>query len=264
MKCFLMFFSIIVLRCCWGPTDYQFIQMQQNDNTILKVLDGTYRINTLNGEDVSSNKLYITFNDNTKQVSGFSGCNWFFGSYTLNNLSLKFGELGTTKMLCNEDANKLEIILLKAIGKANLVLFTENGFSFYDKKKLILSASKDMSYDSLKIEYSSISMGGYMQIIINKETVSKIVKRGSKPIVKVCKDGDWDNIIKALKPIDIDTISLLEAPSKAFQFDGAAMAHLKISYKDSIYETPPFDHGNPPEEIAELVKEILSISEIIE
>ncbi len=261
-----MVFSIIVLRCCWGPTDYQLIQMQQNDDTILKVLDGTYKINILNGEDVSSNKLTITFNDSTKQVSGFSGCNRFFVSYTLNNLSLKFGELSTTKMLCGEDANKLENILLKAIGKANLVLFTENGFglSFYNKKKLILSASKEVSYDSLKIEYSSISMGGYMQIVINKEIVSKLLKRGSKPIIKVCKEEDWNNIIKALKPIDVNTISSLEAPSKAFQYDGAGMAHLKIYFKNTIYETPPFDHGNPNKDIAELVKEILSISENIE
>lgn len=259
-----MFFSIIVLRCCWGPTDYQLIQIQQKDNTILKVLDGTYEINTLNGEDVSSNKLTITFNDSTKQVSGFSGCNRFFGSYTLNNLSLKFSVLGATKMLCHEDANKIETNLFKAIGKANLVLFTKNGFSFYNKKKLILSASNEMSYDSLKIEYSSISMGGYMQVIINKGTVSTLKKRGSEPITKICKEDDWDNILTILKPIDFNKMPSLEAPSKAFQFDGAGMAHLKISYKDSIYETPPFDHGNPPKDIAELVKEILSISEIIE
>ncbi|MGC1204377.1 MAG: META domain-containing protein [Flavobacteriaceae bacterium] len=264
MKYFLMFFSIIVLRCCWGSTDYQLIQIQQNDDTILKVLDGTYEINILNGEDVSSNKLTIIFNDSTKQVSGFSGCNRFFGSYTLNNFSLKFSALGATKMLCQEDANKIETNLFKAIGKANLVLFTKNGFSFYNKKKLILSASEEMSYDSLKIEYSTTSMNAYRQIILSKETVSKLQKRGSKPTTKVCQKEDWDKITKAIKPIDMNTISLLEAPSKAFLFDGAAMAHLKISYKDSIYESPPFDHGNPPKDIEKLVKEILSISEIIE
>lgn len=264
MKYCLMLFSIIILRCCWGPTDYQLIQIQQNDDTILKVLDGTYQINTLNGEDITSNKLTIIFNDSTKQVSGFSGCNRFFGSYTLNNLSLKFGTLGSTKMLCNEYANKIETTLFKAIKKANLILFTENGFSIYDKKRLILSASKEIPYESLKIEYSAISMNGYKQIIMSKETVSKLVKRGSQPTIKVCKKEDWDNIIKALKPIDINMISSLEAPSKDFQFDGAAMAHLKISFKGTVYETPPFDHGNPHKDIAPLVKEILSISENIE
>lgn len=264
MKYFLIVFSVILLRCCWGPTDYQLIQIQQNDDSILKVLNGTYQIKLLNRKDVSSFKITFTFNNSTKQVSGFSGCNRFFGSYILDNLSLKFGKLGSTKMLCNEDANKIETTLFQVLEKANLVLFSKNGFSFYDKKKLILSASKEMWYESLKLEYSTTSMNGYKHIILTKETVSKLEKRGSKPTIKVCKKEDWDKIKKAIKPIDMNKISSLEAPSKAFLYDGAAMAHLKISYKDSIYETPPFDHGNPPKDIVELVKEILSISEIIE
>ena len=264
MKHFIILFSLIALRCCCGPTDYQLMLDQQDDDSILKELSGTYQINSLNREEVSLYKLNISFNDSTKQVSGFSGCNRFFGSYSLNNSSLKFGAMGSTNMFCDETANNIETNLLKAFEKANLVLFTENGFSFYNKKKLILSASKEMPYDSLKIEYSSISMGGYMQVIINKGTVSTLKKRGSEPITKICKEDDWDNILKILKHIDFSKVSSLEAPSKAFQFDGAGMAHLKISLKDSIYETPPFDHGNPPKEIAELVKEILSISENIE
>ena len=56
MKYFLMVFSMMVLRCCWGPTDYQFmLQEQYHDDTILKELNGNYNINELNGENVSSN-----------------------------------------------------------------------------------------------------------------------------------------------------------------------------------------------------------------
>ena len=103
----LMILSMIILRCCWGPTDYQLMLANQNDDTILKEFNGTYQINTLNYADVSSYNLSIAFDDDTKKVSGFSGCNRFFGSYTLNNDVLKFENLGTTKMLCSDEANKI-------------------------------------------------------------------------------------------------------------------------------------------------------------
>ena len=172
--------------------------------------------------------------------------------------------MGSTKMFCDEVNNKIETNLLKAFEKANLVLFTEHGFSFYDNKKLILSATKEVSYESLSLEYSAVSMGSYKQIIINKKTISTLQKSGGKSITKACKKEDWDSIISLLKPIDLNAISTIEPPSKDFQFDGAALANLKISHNDSIYETLAFDHGNPPKEIAELVKQILSISENIE
>jgi len=259
-----MVFSMIVLRCCWGPPDYQLmLQEQYHDDTVLKELKGSYQINTLKGEDVSSFNLNMTFNDSTKQVSGFSGCNRFFGSYTIENNALKFSGLGTTRMFCTKDKNTVEDKLLKAFGKANLILFTKQGFSIYNKKKLLLSASKEIEKTS-SIEYSASSRGTYIQIIINKKAISTVSKRDGKPLRKKCSTDDWERIINALKPIEIKNISELEPPSKDFQFDGAAIAQIKITHDNKAYETQPFDHGNPPKEIAELVKEILSISENIE
>lgn len=254
---------MIVLRCCWGPTDYQLISDLQNDETILKELNGTYTINTLNGEDVSSFNLNIYFNDSTKQVSGFSGCNRFFGAYTIDNNTLNFSDLGTTRMFCSEEKNHLENNLLTAYGKANVIFFTKNGFSIYNKKKLLLTASKDIE-EVFNIEYIASSRGSYKQIIINNKTISTITKRGGKPVIKNCNTEDWNRIIKRLKPIKVENMSKLEPPSKDFQFDGAAMARLKITADGKDYETQSFDHGNPPKDIAELVKEILSISENIE
>lgn len=264
MKCFLMIFSIIVLRCCWGPTDYQLMSDIQNRDSTLKELNGNYNINELNGEDVSSFNLNITFNDSTKQVSGFSGCNRFFGSYTIDNNKLKFSNLGSTKMLCNEVSNHIEQDLFKAFNKANIVLFRKGGFSFFNNKKLLLIATKQTTNDNLNIEYTASSRGTYKQIIINKKTISTITKRGGKPIVKNCSSNDWNRIIKNLKPVEVANISELEPPSKDFQFDGAAITRLKITKDGKDYETQSFDHGNPPKEITELVKEILSISENIE
>ncbi len=264
MKSFLIIFSMVVLRCCWGPTDFQLMLDQQNDDTILKELNGTYQINTLGYDDVSSYNLNITFDDNTKKVSGFSGCNQFFGSYSIKENALTFGALGSTKMMCQDEKDEIETKLLKAFKKANLILFSEGGFSLYNKKKLLLSSIKENTNQSVSFEYTAQSRGPYKCIIINKKTISIVSKREGKPNTKTCSEADWNNLMKVLKTIDVENIPSLKAPSEDRFFDGAAIGNLKITYNGTVYESQSFDHGNPPKEIATLVKEILSISENIE
>ena len=264
MKMMLLFFSIIMLRCCWGPSEYQLMRHIQNDGTILKTLNGTYNINTLNQEDVSSFKLKVSFNDSTKQVSGFSGCNRFFGSYTLHENALKFSSLGSTKMLCSEDKNKIETKLLKAFDIADSIFFFENGFTLFSKKKPLLYATKILEDHSLSFEYFANSRKTFKHIKINKDTISFSKKRDIKTLKAPCDDAYWSKLTKLCDSLDIENLPTLEAPSKAFLHDGASRARLKIISKGKIYESPPFDHGNPPKEIAVLVKEILSSTENIE
>src|SRR6056300_33893 len=190
MKYILMLFSIIILRCCWGPTGFQIMTQQQDNDTILKELSGNYKINTLEGEDVSSYKLGITFNDTTKQVSGFSGCNRFFGSYILEYNSLKFNSLGSTKMMCRGEANTIEANFFKALEKASLVIFKKDEILLYNENSFLLSATKEATYSSLKLEYKALSRGIYKHIIINEETISTVNKRDEKPIIESCNQEE--------------------------------------------------------------------------
>jgi hypothetical protein len=118
--------------------------------------------------------------------------------------------------------------------------------------------------ETYAFKYSAISRGVYKQIEINKKNITVINTRGNTPIIKSCSKTNWESIIKAIKTIDIKNISNLKAPSEKRFYDGAAIANLTIIYNGKTYKTESFDHGNPPKEIAELVKEILSISENIE
>lgn len=263
MKLILITFAVVLLRCCWGPTDFQMMVIQDR-NMSSKKLDGTFLIKRLGNTDVSNFNLSITFNKNTKQVSGFSGCNRFFASYTLENNVLKFDSLGSTKMLCEVASNDIEQKFIKALSKVHLVLFNDNGISMLHHKKLLLSAIQETSQEPIKIQYTAFSRGFYKQISMDKKTMTSSQKRGEKPSSKPCEEKHWNTITKLLKPLDVENISTLKAPSKKFQFDGAAIAHLKIIKGDKTYESAAFDHGNPPKEIENLVKEILSISENIE
>jgi len=121
-----------------------------------------------------------------------------------------------------------------------------------------------INQDSLSIEYSTLSKGSYRLITINKKDISVINKRDAKPIIKACGEKDWDNLIYALKPVDIENLPNLKAPTQKRLFDGAAIASLVITYNGNTYKSASFDHGNPPKEIESIVKEILSISENIE
>lgn len=121
-----------------------------------------------------------------------------------------------------------------------------------------------INQEVISIEYTAASRGFYKQVLINKANVLVSNKRNEEPIKQNYNADIWEKIIKVLNKVDVKTISNLEAPSKAFQYDGAAITRLKIIYDGKTYETPPFDHGNPPKEIEEVVKEILSISENIE
>ncbi len=118
--------------------------------------------------------------------------------------------------------------------------------------------------ENILIEYSATTRGFYKHIVVNKKTIMVENSRGEKAKTQACTKTNWEKLLKSLRNINIEDIPNLKAPSDKRFFDGAAIANISIRYNDSIYKSSSFDHGNPPTEIAELVKEILSISENVE
>jgi heat shock protein HslJ len=60
---------------------------------------------------------YIMFDPPQKRVSGFAGCNNFFGSYELDGSSLKFGPIGSTRRACPDRETAVETEVFKALDK---------------------------------------------------------------------------------------------------------------------------------------------------
>ena len=121
-----------------------------------------------------------------------------------------------------------------------------------------------VNQDSISFEYSAISRGQFLEIKANKKTTSIKKNRSDAAIINPTEEKKWKALINTLKSMPVENIPNLKAPSEKRFFDGAAIASLKITYEGKTYESQSFDHGNPPKEIAELVKEMLSISENIE
>ena len=115
---------------------------------------------------------------------------------------------------------------------------------------------------SAVLEYSANTRGFYQKIIIQNQTVSVSKDRGNKEKLVVTKisDADWKELVGYFETINLNSLSTLKAPTEKRFYDGAAIADLKILYKDKTYQTTSFDHGNPPEEIKKIVTKINSFA----
>ncbi|RED50464.1 META domain-containing protein [Seonamhaeicola aphaedonensis] len=255
MKWILMLFTIISLKTC----DNSGI-LNQNI-----MLNGTYNIITLNGKDISEFELTIAFNDSTEQVSGFSGCNRFFGPYTIDRNTLKLGPLASTKRMCSPKFNDVESKILDALLKLNSFSVDDDILKLLGDNNILIQAIK-LENDSLSIsfEYTTHSRGNFQNIKVNEKSISVQNKRNGSIIKYTCDNEQWKKLMESTKTINIKAIQNLEAPSQKRLYDGAAMATLKIIYDGKTYITPTFDHGNPHPEIVNLVKEILSTAQNIE
>ncbi|KIA99581.1 hypothetical protein OA93_05370 [Flavobacterium sp. KMS] len=83
----------------------------------------------------------IKFDPATKKVSGNSGCNNFFGTYTLKgNDQIQFGNLGSTRMAClDEKTSKIEQKVLSLLDNKELRFdVAEQTLNFYLGDKLIM------------------------------------------------------------------------------------------------------------------------------
>ena len=112
------------------------------------------------------------------------------------------------------------------------------------------------------IEYVANTRGFYQKITVKNQMViiSKDRSGNDKPVPTKIYDADWKELVGYFQTVKLDSLAKLKAPTEKRFYDGAAIAHLKITYKDKIYETTSFDHGFPPKEIKKFVDKITSFS----
>ena len=108
------------------------------------------------------------------------------------------------------------------------------------------------------IEYEANTRGFYQKITVKNQmvTISKDRDGNDKPTPTKISDADWKELVDCFETMELDSLSKLKAPSEKRFHDGAAIANLKINFKDKAYETDSFDHGLPPNEIKKLVNTI--------
>jgi hypothetical protein len=121
-------------------------------------------------------------------------------------------------------------------------------------------ADTRQTMETAVIEYEANTRGFYRKVVIKNQTLtlSKDRSGNDKPAVQKISDADWKELIAAFEAVNRDGISELKAPSEKRFYDGSPIGGLTVTYKGKTYQSAPFDHGNPPQEIARLVNKITS------
>jgi heat shock protein HslJ len=110
-----------------------------NDTTpdLSKSLIGKWKVVSINDKIVSEkSKALIEFKEDGK-IGGNNGCNNFFGSFSLKDSNIKFGLMGSTKMLCHEEANLTEMTFNKAISTASTIEHKDDTIVIKSKEDVI-------------------------------------------------------------------------------------------------------------------------------
>jgi heat shock protein HslJ len=101
-----------------------------------------WKLVRLNGEDVSVNPpVTLSLDETQKKINGFAGCNRFFGGYELNQSTLKFSGMGSTKMYCQETA-ATEDQYLKALSEVQSFKSEGEKLQLLADQKIILEFKK--------------------------------------------------------------------------------------------------------------------------
>lgn len=141
---------------------------------------------------------------------------------------------------------------MKILSLLFLTIFLGNG----------CDSAKSQDIETAIIEYTANTRGFYQKITVKNQmlTVSKDRDGNDKPVPTKISDADWKELVDCFKKVELDSLSKLKAPSEKRFYDGAAIANLKITFKDKTYETDSFDHGFPPKEIKKFVNTITSLA----
>ncbi|HEX8564009.1 MAG TPA: hypothetical protein VF676_13615 [Flavobacterium sp.] len=112
------------------------------------------------------------------------------------------------------------------------------------------------------VDYTANTRGFYQKITI-QDKVAKIYRSRNDdkvPTTVKISDADWNQLVAAFHEVDLQGLAELKSPTEKRFYDGAAIADLKVIYKDSTYQSSSFDHGFPPAEIEKLVNKINSFA----
>jgi heat shock protein HslJ len=132
-------FAFVVSVCGCAPTNETTSTAPETPavkNVTIKISGVYWRIQEASGRNVASPEgtraVFIQFDDATKRVTGFSGCNTFNGSYESTDKTLTLGPLISTRMACPGEGGQIEFAVLEALGKVSGYAIKDSTLSLTD------------------------------------------------------------------------------------------------------------------------------------
>ena len=140
---------------------------------------------------------------------------------------------------------------MKLVSLILLSLFLEKGCTNTDTEEI----------KNTKIEYTATSRGYYQNIVVkNKEIVLQKDRNNSDKKTITISDSDWKEMVAAFQLIELEKLSTYKDPTQKRFSDGAAIANVKITFKEKDYQSVEFDHGMPPVEMEKLINKIVELA----
>lgn len=105
----------------------------------ISLFDTEWKLKTINGKDYSSFNppATLTFTQKESRLSGYTGCNRFFGGFELADDNLNVGQLGATKMFCENNMD-LESNYLKALEQVKRYRIKGNSLQLLNGATVVL------------------------------------------------------------------------------------------------------------------------------
>lgn len=90
----------------------------------------------IEGKKIKDTKAFIVINE--KNLGGNGGCNLLYGTVEKKAKTIKFSDIGSTKMFCNEgDVMQTEMALMNVLEKANKYKQSADMLKLYKGKRLL-------------------------------------------------------------------------------------------------------------------------------
>lgn len=125
------------------------------------------------------------------------------------------------------------------------------------------SCSGQQDIKDAKVEYTANTRGHFQKLNLQDHKMIVSTSRETPDAGKTLTltDAEWNDLVKGFSGIDLDKLSEYKDPTQKRFYDGAAIAHLKVTYQGKEYDSKDFDHGTPPTEIAALVNKMTALAE---
>lgn len=147
--------SLIVLTLMSCNTGKNIVS--ETSDSANSIENSKWVITTLEGQDLSNiespnQKIYFTLDSETNRVNGYSGCNTFMGTYTLEaGNRISFSQMATTRMACPESEIS-ESDILSVFETADNFTLNGNQLSLNKAKRAPLAEFKRAQADAEIVE----------------------------------------------------------------------------------------------------------------
>jgi len=113
-------------------------------------LSGAYKVSSVNDTAVSENAPTFNFYALDKTIKGNTGCNSFFGGYTLDLYAISFSDIGSTEMACEQPIMDVENSFLAALRNAGSYSLENSVLTVYSKsdRSVLMVAIKDRAAEN--------------------------------------------------------------------------------------------------------------------